>query len=135
MPTAIEIIRANLIGLPADITDTVIQVIIDSSSSLHDAAIALCDSAASLAIADGAEDIKIGTLAIGSSGKTAQYWLAIKDNLIKRAITGEGVIIDPNTPGNAKYAGYAAAMTGEDIPQQTWTGQFDNPPFTDPAYE
>lgn len=93
MPTAIEIIRANLIGLPDEITDTVIQVIIDSSQSLHDAAIALAESAASLSAADN-ESIKLGTLAISSD--VSASWLAIKDNLIKRKLTNTGVIVDPN---------------------------------------
>lgn len=130
MPTQIEIIRANLIGLPAEITDIVLQVLIDSSRSLHDAAIAAAESAASLAV-DDSDDIKLGSLAI-SGGRSAQYWLDIKDNLIKRALTGEGVIIDPNE-GSAYVSGYGATPSGDEIPRQLWTNQFGNPPASDPS--
>lgn len=123
MPTAIEIIRANLIGLPDQITDAVIQTIIDSSQSLHDAAIALAESAASLTAAD-AESIKLGTLAISSDVSTS--WLAIKDNLIKRKLTNTGVIIDPNATTYA--VGLGATLFGTQIPRAFSEGQFDNPP-------
>lgn len=129
MATATEIIRANLIGLPAELTDTIIEIVISSSKSLHDAAIALCDSAASLA-AEDSSDIKIGSLAI-SSGKTAEYWLKIKDNLIKRSLLGEGVIIDPNE--TVYVSGYAATITGDDITRQVWTNQFDDPAASNPV--
>ena len=122
MATSIEIIRANLMGLPEEITDDIIQIVIDTSASLHDAAIALCDSAASVV---ESEDIKLGSLALKSSG--SDKWLALKDNLIKRAITGNGVIINPDAT-TSRYAGLDAVMTGDDIPNQFTTGQFDNPP-------
>ncbi len=125
MPTQIEIIRANLIGLPTEITDLVIQTLVDSSQSLHDAAIALCDSAASLAIAD-TNDIKLGSLAISGSGRGAEYWIAIKDNLIKRALTGQGEIIDTSDGSTEYVSGYDAVITGDDIPAQISTGQFSD---------
>lgn len=124
MPTAIEIIRANLIGLPDEITDTVIQVIIDSSQSLHDAAIALAESAASLSAADN-ESIKLGTLAISSD--VSASWLAIKDNLIKRKLTNTGVIVDPNE-GGVTGIGIGATLYGSQIPRAFSEGQFNNPP-------
>ena len=130
MPTQIEIIRAHLIGLPAEITDATIQIIIDSSKSLHDAAIALAESAATLAV-DDSDDIKLGTLAI-NGGRSAQYWLNIKDNLIKRAITGEGVIIDPNET-SAYVSGYGAVSTGDEIERKLWSGQFGDPAASDPS--
>ena len=109
-------------GLPEEITDDIIQIIIDTSSSLHDAAIALCDSAASVV---ESEDIKLGSLALKSSG--SDKWLALKDNLIKRKLTGSGIIIDPNANSSA-YAGLDVVMTGTEIPRQFTTGQFDNSP-------
>ena len=123
MPTAIEIIRANLIGLPADITDITIQVIIDSSQSLHDAAIALAESAASLTAGDS-ESIKLGSLSISSD--VSASWLAIKDNLIKRKLTNTGVIVDPNASGSG--IGIGATLYGTQIPRSFSEGQFDNPP-------
>lgn len=124
----IDVIRANLLGLPPEITDTVIQTIIDSSQTIHDAAIALAESAASLAVAEGSEDIKIGSLAIKSSGTSADRWLAIKDNLIKRKLTGAGTIVDPDvTPDQNAYSA-TPMMTGDDIPRSFTTDQFNNPP-------
>jgi len=120
MATAIEIIRANLIGLPTEITDSVIQTVVDSSTSLHNAAISLADSAATLA-AGNSEVLKVGTLSIDSS-KSADYWLRIKDNLIKRALTNTGVITDPDA--TVTTGGVYTVQTGKDIPLAIDEGTF-----------
>lgn len=127
----IDVIRANLLGLPPEITDGVIETVINSSKTLHDAAIALAESAASLGAAEDSDDIKIGTLAIKSTGNTTRDWLAIKDNLIKRKLTDAGIIVDPDIkPDDNAFSG-AALMTGDDIPRSFETDQFDNPPGYD----
>lgn len=120
------VIRANLLGLPADFTDDIINTIIDSSRTLHDAAISLAESAASLATSDS-ETIKIGPLTI-SGERTAQHWLAIKDNLLARKRTNDGVIVDPEMNAVTDASGYGAMLSGADIPARNYEGQFDNPP-------
>lgn len=122
MATSIEIIRANLPGLPDEITDTVIQIIIDTSKTLHDAAIALCDAAASTA---ENTDIKVGTLSIRE--KSAEDWMKIKDNLIRRKMTDSGVIVNPDAENTGQPA-FGMVATGDCIPRQFEEGQFDNPP-------
>ncbi len=122
----IALARTMLPGLPASITDDQIGDLIDNyAGSVIDAAIALADSAASLYASKA--DIKVGSISISNSQK-AKAWQALKDNLIKRKLTGAGG--GPAGSASLAAAGIAgASLTGEAVPTQFWVGQFDNPPL------
>lgn len=137
-PEQIEIIRANLIGLPDEITDIVVGVIIDSSKTLHDAAIALAESTASLFAGD--TTIKVGSLAINGE-QESERWLQIKQNLITRKLTNSGIIVDPGDGSGTVIPTLGATVTGSEVtdmettandsnrvPNQEEVGMFNNRP-------
>lgn len=127
-----DIIRAFLPGLPPEITDVTIDIVIANSATMDEALLTLCDSAASVAVAaSSGEDIKLGSLGISSSSsKDAEHWLAIKDNFLKRKMIDGQIIIDPTD--SEGVVGYGMVLTGADIPRETWEGQYTNPARSNP---
>lgn len=127
-----DIIRAFLPGLPLEITNTIIDIVIANSATMDDALLTLCDSAASIVSSKGeGESIKLGSLSISdSSYRDAQNWLDIKDNFLKRRMIDGQIIVDPTD--SEGVVGYGMILTGADIPRETWEGQYTNPTRSNP---
>lgn len=91
-----------------------------------DVAIALADYMATLSTS-ATRDIKVGPISIAKA-EQSQNWQAIKDNLIKRKLTGSGVADGGLGLSSLTYP-VDATLTGGGDPQ-AFIGQFDNPPET-----
>lgn len=109
-----------------DLTDDEVGSIIDSTGSVIDACIWICDMYVARFAANSSV-IKVGPISLDESN-SASDWAELKKNFIVRKNQGAGV------PGGSAAAriGIAGASTGPSVPDQFWVDQFANPPAPQP---
>ena len=110
---------------PAIVSDAEIEAYADDGyTDAIDVAIALCDYMATLD-SSATSKIKVGPIAIDKA-ESSRNWQAIKDNLIKRKLSGAG--LPGGSVGMILTSSAAGATQTGPTESQIYTGQFDNPP-------
>lgn len=123
MSFTVEAVR-RLVNVP-DLTDDFIEGYAeDGYTDAIGVAIAICDYMAT-GSGSASNQLTVGPITLKKS-EGADYWLRVKDNIIKRTLLGVGV------PGGLGAAGLtvfgAPTLTGGNCEDQAFVGQFDNPP-------
>lgn len=123
MAFTVDAVR-RLVNVP-DLEDDFIEGYADDGyTDALSVAIAICDYMAS-GSGGASNQLTVGPITLKKS-ESSDYWLRVKDNLIKRVQLGIG------TPGGLGSAGLTAfgapALTGGNCEDQAYVGQFDNPP-------
>lgn len=121
MSFTVEAVR-RLVNVP-DLTDDFIEGYAeDGYADAIYVAIAICDYMVT-GSGSASKTLKVGPITLENS-EGADYWLRVKDNLIKRVQLGIGV---PGGSGGLLTFAAGATLTGG-CPDEAYVGQFDNPP-------
>lgn len=124
MSFTVDAVR-RLVNVPNLSDDFIEGYAEDGYADAISVAIAICDYMAT-GSGSNSNRLTVGPITLQKS-EGADYWMRVKDNLIKRVQTGIGI------PGGGLGAGgYTVfgtpTLTGGNCSDQAYVGQFDNPP-------
>lgn len=123
MSFTVEAVR-RLVNVPTLEDDFIEGYADDGYTDALSVAIAICDYMAT-GSGSASNQLTVGPITLKKS-EGADYWLKVKDNLIKRVQLGIGV---PGSSGAASLTVFGApTLTGGNCEDQAFVGQFDNPP-------